>query len=176
MEFEPTAIPGVIIVKARPIADDRGLFARTYDVSAFAAAGLPTHWPQCNTSWNARKGTLRGMHFQAAPRPDPKLVRCTQGRIFDVVVDLRPQSPTWRRWIGVELSETNRNALAIPPGCAHGFLTLEDGCEVFYMMGETYLPELARGVRWNDSAFAIDWPISPISMSEKDANWPDYHR
>lgn len=174
MQFEATEISGVVVVKTTPMTDERGLFARTYDVTAFEAAGLPTHWPQCNTSWNARKGTLRGMHFQAAPRPDPKLVRCTRGRIFDVVVDLRPHSPTWRRWIGAELSEANRSAIAIPSGCAHGFLTLEDGCEVFYMMGEDYVPELASGVRWNDPAFGIAWPASPLTMSEKDANWPDY--
>jgi dTDP-4-dehydrorhamnose 3,5-epimerase len=154
--------------------DDRGLFARTFDIAEFASAGLPTQWPQANTSWNASKGTLRGMHFQTVPRPDPKLVRCTQGRLFDVVVDLRRDSPTFRRSIGAELSAKNRIALAIPAGCAHGFLTLEDNCEVLYMMGEVFVPELARGVRWNDPAFAIDWPSDPIVMSDKDANWPDF--
>jgi dTDP-4-dehydrorhamnose 3,5-epimerase len=150
------------------------VFARTYDAAAFAAAGLPTEWPQCNTSWNPRKGTLRGLHFQVAPRPDPKLVRCTRGRIFDVAVDLRPDSPTFRRWTSAELSEDNRVTLAIPAGCAHGFLTLEEGCEVFYMMGEVYVPELASGVRWNDPAFAIKWPAEPVTMSEKDMRWPDF--
>ncbi len=124
MEIRPTALPGVMLVRASPNEDERGLFARTYDSRSFAAAGLPIEWPQCNTSWNARKGTLRGLHFQAAPRPDAKLVRCTRGRIFDVVVDLRPHSPTFRRWTAAELSEANRDALAIPAGCAHGFLTL----------------------------------------------------
>lgn len=174
MDIRPTALPGVMIVNATVKTDERGLFARTYDNEAFSAASLPTDWPQCNTSWNARKGTLRGMHYQTAPRPDPKLIRCTRGRIFDVVVDLRTNSPTFRRWIGIELSETNRNALAIPAGCAHGFLTLEDNCEVFYMMGEAYVPELASGVRWNDRAFAIEWPAKPIAISERDANWPDF--
>jgi dTDP-4-dehydrorhamnose 3,5-epimerase len=174
MEILPTALPGVMIIKAEANKDERGLFARTYDVAQFAAGGLPTEWPQCNTSWNARKGTLRGMHFQSAPRPDPKFVRCTRGRVFDVAVDLRPSSPTFRRWTGAELSEANRDALTIPAGCAHGFLTLEDNCEVFYMMGEVYVPELASGVRWNDPAFAIEWPIEPITMSEKDASWPDF--
>jgi dTDP-4-dehydrorhamnose 3,5-epimerase len=164
-----------MIIKAETNKDERGLFARTYDVAQFAASGLPTEWPQCNTSWNARKGTLRGMHFQSAPRADSKLVRCTRGRVFDVAVDLRPGSPTFRRWTGAELSEANRDALAVPAGCAHGFLTLEDNCEVFYMMGEVYVPELASGVRWNDPAFAIEWPICPITMSEKDASWPDFH-
>jgi dTDP-4-dehydrorhamnose 3,5-epimerase len=174
MEIRPTALAGVMIVTAAVNEDTRGLFARTYDAAAFAAAGLPTEWPQCNTSWNARKGTLRGMHYQAAPRPDPKLVRCTRGRIFDVAVDLRPESPTFRRWTGTELSESNRDALAIPAGCAHGFLTLEDNCEVFYMMAEAYVPELARGIRWNDPAFAIAWPAHPAEMSEKDSSWSDF--
>lgn len=174
MEIHPTALAGVMIVAAAVNEDRRGLFARTFDAAAFSAAGLPTEWPQCNTSWNARKGTLRGMHFQAAPRPDPKLVRCTRGRIFDVAIDLRPKSPTFRRWTGTELSESNRDALAIPAGCAHGFLTLEDNCEVLYMMAEVYVPDLARGVRWNDPAFAIAWPVNPTEMSEKDAIWPDF--
>jgi dTDP-4-dehydrorhamnose 3,5-epimerase len=174
MKISPTALPGVMIVSATTNKDERGLFVRTYDAAAFAAAGLPTEWPQCNTSWNARKGTLRGLHFQAAPCPDPKLIRCTRGRIFDVAVDLRADSPTFRRWTGVELSEDNRDTLAIPAGCAHGFMTLEDGCEVFYMMGEVYVPELASGVRWNDPAFAIKWPAEPVTMSEKDMRWPDF--
>jgi dTDP-4-dehydrorhamnose 3,5-epimerase len=174
MDIRPTALPGVLIVTGTVNEDERGLFVRTYDAAAFAAAGLPTTWPQCNASWNARKGTLRGLHFQAVPQPDPKLVRCTRGRIFDVAVDLRRDSPTFRRWTGVELSDSNRQAMAIPAGCAHGFLTLEDGCEVFYMMGEVYVPDLARGVRWNDPAFAIAWPGKPIAMSERDASWPDF--
>lgn len=174
MNIRATAVNGVMIVDAVVNADERGLFARTYDADLFAAAGLPTEWPQCNTSWNASKGTLRGLHFQAPPHPDPKLVRCTRGRIFDVAVDLRPNSPTFRRWTAAELSEANRNAMAIPAGCAHGFLTLEDNCEVFYMMGEIYVPELARGLRWNDPAFAISWPAEPIAISDKDANWPDF--
>jgi dTDP-4-dehydrorhamnose 3,5-epimerase len=174
MNIRPTEIPGVMIVTPTVQRDDRGLFARTYDSSTFASAGLPAAWPQCNTSWNARKGTLRGLHFQRRPRPDPKLVRCTHGRIFDVVVDLRPSSPTFRRWTAAELCAENRNAMAIPEGCAHGFLTLEDDCEVFYMMAEVYVPELMSGVRWNDPAFAIAWPLDPVTMSAQDADWPDF--
>jgi len=174
MEFHKTELPGVVIVTVEPHPDERGLFARTFDAAEFAAAGLPSHWPQCNTSWNARKGTLRGMHFQAAPRPEPKLVRCTRGRIFDVAVDLRPDSPTFRRWTGTELSHELRNALFIPAGCAHGFLTLEDDCEVLYFMGESYVPDLARGVRWNDPAFGIAWPFEPVAMSERDASYADF--
>jgi dTDP-4-dehydrorhamnose 3,5-epimerase len=174
MNIRPTALVGVMVVSPTVNADERGLFARTYDAAAFAAAGLPTLWPQCNTSSNRRKGTLRGLHYQAEPRPDPKLVRCTRGRIFDVVVDLRTESASFRQWAGVELSEHTRDALAIPAGCAHGFLTLEDDCEVFYMMGEAYVPELARGVRWNDPAFAIHWPAQPAVIAERDASWPDF--
>jgi dTDP-4-dehydrorhamnose 3,5-epimerase len=174
IELHPTEVQGVMVVAPKASRDERGLFARTYDAATFAKAGLPTEWPQCNTSWNVRKGTLRGMHFQGQPHPDAKIVRCTRGRIFDVAVDLRPNSPTFRSWTGTELSDVNRHALAIPAGCAHGFLTLEDNCEVYYMMGETYVPELARGVRWNDRAFGITWPSEPIVMAEKDASWPDF--
>jgi len=174
MEFHPTAVAGAIIVDIEPHTDERGLFARTFDAADFAARGMPTAWPECNTSSNARRGTLRGMHFQTAPRPDPKLVRCTRGRIFDVAVDLRRESPTFRRWVAIELSHDRRNALFVPAGCAHGFLTLEDDCEVFYMVGDIYVPELARGVRWNDPAFAIGWPFDPVVMSKRDASCPDF--
>lgn len=174
MNIRPTALVGVMVVSPAINADERGLFVRTYDAAEFARAGLPTLWPQCNTSANRRKGTLRGLHYQAEPRPDPKLVRCTRGRIFDVVLDLRKNSASFGRWAGVELSEHNRDALAIPGGCAHGFLTLEDDCEVFYMMGEVYVAELARGVRWNDPAFAVRWPAEPNVIAERDANWPDF--
>ncbi len=174
MEFHPTALAGVTIVEAKPSTDGRGLFARTYDADLFAAAGLNTDWPQCNSSWNRRRGTLRGMHFQIEPRPEPKLVRCTQGKIYDVAVDLRPELRTFRRWIAVELSAERRNALFIPGGLAHGFLTLEDNCEVFYQMGDRYDADLARGVRWNDPAFAIKWPFEPIVMSDRDAGFPDF--
>lgn len=174
MHFETTDLPGVIIVHADVNKDERGSFGRIYDAAEFAAAGLPTNFPQCNVSVNASRGTLRGMHFQASPRPDPKLVRCTRGRIFDVAVDLRPQSVTYRRWLGTELTHSNQKALFIPQGCAHGLLTVEDDCEIFYMMGEIYAPELARGVRWNDAAFAIAWPFAPSVISERDASWPDF--
>lgn len=156
--------------------DDRGSFARTFDQAEFAAAGLPVTWPQCNTSANLARGTLRGMHFQAPPRPDPKLVRCTRGRVFDVALDLRPDSKTFRRWVAAELSHANRHALFLPSGCAHGFMTLEDDCEVLYMMGESHVPELARGVRWNDPEFGIAWPFEPVTMSARDATWPDFPR
>src|SRR5690242_19239447 len=124
-----------MLVEAAPHTDPRGLFARTYDRGAFAAAGLPTEWPQCNVSWNRERGTLRGMHFQRPPFAEPKLVRCTRGRVFDVAIDLWRDSPCFCRWVGVELGWDRYNALFVPAGCAHGFLTLEDDCEIFYMMG-----------------------------------------
>lgn len=176
MNLSPTRIPGVMLVEISPQSDARGLFARTYDAATFAEAGLPTNWPQCNTSWNAERGTLRGMHFQADPKAEPKLVRCTRGAIFDVAVDLRPGSPSYCGWVGAELTADNRKAFYIPPGCAHGFLTLEDGAEVFYQMGESYVPDLARGVRWDDPAFAIDWPFAPTVIGERDAAYPDFER
>ncbi len=176
MQFRATAIPGVVIVSASPQVDERGTFARTFDAAEFAAAGLPAAWPQCSTSSNHLQGTLRGLHFQASPRPDPKLVRCTLGCVFDVALDLRPQSATFCRWVGTELSRANRHALFIPAGCAHGFLTLEDDCELLYMIADSYVPELARGVRWNDPAFRIAWPFEPVMMSARDATWPDFVR
>jgi dTDP-4-dehydrorhamnose 3,5-epimerase len=176
MKIEATALPGVMLVSIEPHADERGLFARTYDAEKFAAAGLPATWPQCNLSWNRQRGTLRGMHYQQAPFEEPKLVRCTAGRVFDVAVDLRRGSPSYCRWVGVELSRNRRNALFIPAGCAHGFLTLEDDSELFYMMGEAFQPETAAGVRWNDPAFGIAWPMAPITMAERDAAWPDFAR
>jgi dTDP-4-dehydrorhamnose 3,5-epimerase len=174
IEFRPTGIEGAKLIVPAANSDERGLFARTYDAAAFVEAGLLTEWVQCNTSWNKLKGTLRGMHFQAHPRADAKIVRCTRGRIFDVAVDLRPNSTTYCRWASAELTEENRVSFAIPAGCAHGFLTLEDGCEVYYMMGESYVPELARGVRWNDPAFGIRWPAEPVVVAARDSAWSDF--
>jgi dTDP-4-dehydrorhamnose 3,5-epimerase len=174
MKIEPTVLPGVMLVAIEPHSDPRGMFARTFDGAAFAAAGLTATWPQCNISWTRQRGTLRGMHFQHPPFEEPKLVRCTRGRIFDVAIDLRRESPTFCCWIGIELSHERRNALFIPAGCAHGFLTLEDDCEVFYMMGEIFAPEAAAGVRWNDPTFGVAWPSEPATMSERDASWPDF--
>jgi dTDP-4-dehydrorhamnose 3,5-epimerase len=176
MRIERTALPGVMVVEVEPHSDLRGLFTRTFDAETFAAAGLTTDWPQCNTSWNQQRGTLRGMHLQRPPFEEPKLVRCTHGRVFDVAIDLRRDSPSFCRWIGVELSQEHRNALFIPAGCAHGFLTLEDDCEVFYMMGQVFVQNAATGVRWNDPGFGIAWPFAPINISGRDASWPDFVR
>lgn len=174
MTFEELDIPGVWRVDLEPRVDERGFFARSFCDEAFAARGLATCFPQCNLSFNHRAGTLRGMHYQAAPVEEPKLVRCVRGRVWDVVLDLRPASPTFRAWRGIELSADNRLALYVPPGVAHGFLTLEDESEVFYQMGERYHPEASRGVRHDDPAFQIAWPESVRLISERDAAFPDW--
>ena len=174
MRFSATALPDVLLIEVAAQSDERGLFARTFAAALFAAHGLPTLWPQCNASFNHRRGTLRGLHYQAEPHPEPKLVRCTRGRVFDVAVGLRPASPDFCRWVGAELSADRRTALYIPPGFAHGFLTLEDESEVFYQMGASYVPEAARGVRWNDPAFAVAWPFEPAVISARDAALPDF--
>jgi len=174
MQLKSTPIPGLIEVQATLYEDERGVFARTYDEELFSHADLPTSWPQCNTSWNNRRGTLRGMHWQAAPKEEFKLVRCTAGRVYDVAVDLRRESPTYLNWFGLELSASWRNALFIPAGFAHGFLTLSDNSEVYYQMGAAYDSALRRGARWNDPLFAIAWPFEPAVISERDAGFPDY--
>jgi dTDP-4-dehydrorhamnose 3,5-epimerase len=147
MQFLPTALPGVFVVEVEPKADDRGLFARTFCRDEFAAKGLCTEWVQCSVSFNARAGTLRGMHWQAAPNEEVKLVRCTAGAAFDVVADLRPDSATYRKWVAVEITAANRRAVYIPGGCAHGFQTLVDGTELFYQMSSFYVPAAACGAR-----------------------------
>ena len=174
MTFEPTAIPGVVVVRPEPFADERGHFARTWDGEAFAAHGLSPVVAQCSASFNEKSGTLRGMHYQAAPHAEAKLVRCTRGRVFDVALDLRPDSPTFKRWFGVELSAESGAALYVPEGCAHGFLTLEDASEVFYMISAPYAPEAARGVRWDDPAFGIEWPARVRAIKDRDAAYPDF--
>lgn len=176
MRIEPTTLPGVMLVLLEPDADERGSFARTFDAALFAAAGMPTHWPQCNISRTRCRGTLRGMHFQRPPFEEPKLVRCTSGRVYDVAIDLRRDSPAFCRWVGIELGSATGSALFIPAGCAHGFLTLEDDSDVFYMMGEMFHPESANGVRWNDPTFAVDWPFPPVTVAPRDATWPDFVR
>lgn len=173
MNFVALPLKGAVLVEIEPRVDERGLFARTYCEHEFAAHGLPSSFVQCNTSFNASRGILRGLHFQAEPRPEAKLVRCTRGAIFDVVVDLRPGSSTYRKWYGAELTADNRKALFIPAGFAHGFQTLEDNCEVFYQMTEFYDAGLARGVRWNDPSLGINWPILPPITSDRDARYPD---
>jgi dTDP-4-dehydrorhamnose 3,5-epimerase len=175
VKFSEAGLPGAWLIDLERHEDERGHFARTFDRDELAARGMEAAVVQCSTSFNARAGTLRGLHYQAAPHGETKLVRCTRGAIYDVVVDLRPDSAAHRQWIGVELSAENGRALYIPIGCAHGFQTLEDGSEVLYMMGHAYVPEAARGVRFDDPAFGIEWPsASERIVSERDATYPDY--
>ena len=172
MKFRPTPLAGAFVVEPERIEDERGFFARSFCESEFRARGLNPAVAQCNLSWNRRKGTLRGLHFQAKPHEEAKLVRCTRGAIWDVLVDLRDGSPTKLRWHAVELSADNRLGLYIPEGFAHGFQTLQDDSEVLYQMAESYHPELARGVLWNDPRLAIAWPLAEPILSERDRSYP----
>jgi dTDP-4-dehydrorhamnose 3,5-epimerase len=174
MIFQQTGLKGAYIVDPERIEDDRGFFARAWCRREFAEHGLSTDLAQCNISFNRRKGTLRGMHFQTTPRAEARVVRCTAGAIYDVIVDLRPDSDTFKQWIGVELTAESRRLLYIPEGLAHGFLTLSDNVEVFYQMSEFYSAEHARGVRWNDPAFGIEWPGEVVVISERDRGYPDF--
>jgi dTDP-4-dehydrorhamnose 3,5-epimerase len=175
MKSTETNIKGVFVIELEEKKDDRGFFARSYDEAEFESHGLPLHIVQTNISFNAKKGTLRGMHYQAAPHEELKLVRCTRGSIYDVVVDLRPESPTHKQWVSVELTSDNRLALYIPKGCAHGFQTLEDNSEIHYLMGEYFREGSARAVRYDDPAFAIQWPdIKERIISKKDSSYPDW--
>jgi len=174
MILHETKLPGVFEIRLEPAADDRGFFARSWCRREFETHGLNPKVVQCNVSFNVKKGTLRGIHYQAAPHPEAKVVRCTKGAIYDVAVDLRPQSPTLRMWVGVLLTAANRHMLYVPEGCGHGFLTLEDETEVFYQMSEFYYPELARGVRWDDPAFQIVWPDRVGVISERDRTYPNF--
>ncbi|HEX4345076.1 MAG TPA: dTDP-4-dehydrorhamnose 3,5-epimerase [Solirubrobacteraceae bacterium] len=176
MRLVATPLGGAYVVELDLLGDERGWFARTYDEALFAEHGLEPVGVQCNSSFNAARDTLRGLHLQAAPHGDAKLVRCVRGAIWDVGVDLRPSSPTYLRWHGVELTADNRRSYYLPAGLAHGFQTLTDDSEVQYLMGSIYEPDSARGVRWDDPAFAIDWPAAQGEriMSERDASYADY--
>ena len=175
MIFTPTKLSGAFLIDLKRHQDERGFFARAWCRDEMAGQGLDSHLVQCNLSFNHQRGTLRGMHFQASPHEEIKLVRCTRGAIYDVIVDLRPDSSSYCQWSAFELSEDNRRALYVPGGFAHGFQTLAANTEVFYQMSQAYHPESARGVRWNDPAFAIDWPIlPPVQISARDANYPDF--
>jgi dTDP-4-dehydrorhamnose 3,5-epimerase len=174
MRFSATGLPGVVVVDVEPRTDERGAFARLHCPEEFAAAGHPFVPAQTSFSRNPRALTLRGMHHQPAPHAEVKLVRCVRGRIFDVAVDLRPESPAHRRWTGVELSAENARALLVPEGVAHGFLTLEPDSDVIYQISPAYQPGHEAGVRWDDPAFAIAWPATPALISPRDAAYPDY--
>ena len=174
MIFLPTDLPGAFIVELDRREDDRGFFARTWCQREFEDAGLNPTLVQSSVSFSPRRGTLRGMHWQAAPNSETKLVRCTRGAIWDVIIDLRPESPMYTQHFGVELSEDSGRALYIPEGMAHGFVTLADNCEVFYQMSDYHVPAAARGVRWNDPAFEIDWPVTNPILHPRDAAYPDF--
>ena len=174
MRFAPTPLAGAFLIDSDANADERGSFYRTFCREEFESNGLPGNFVQMSLSRNLLRGTLRGMHYQAVPRPEQKVVRCVRGAAYDVVVDLRKDSPTFCRWFGVELSETNHAALFVPEGFAHGFLTLSDDTDILYQMTEFYVPELAAGVRWNDPAFGIAWPFEPLTLSARDCAFADF--
>jgi dTDP-4-dehydrorhamnose 3,5-epimerase len=177
MNLRATPLAGAHVVELEPLRDERGWFARTFDAAAFADAGLDGRVSQCNSSFNERAGTLRGLHYQADPHGEAKLVRCVRGRVYDVIVDLRRGSVTYCRWFGIELREDGIDSLFVPAGFAHGFQTLEHASEVLYQMSHHYVPEAARGVRWDDPAFGIRWPEPPAAgrtLSSRDATYPNH--
>jgi dTDP-4-dehydrorhamnose 3,5-epimerase len=174
MIFTATGVEGVWVIEPERHEDERGFFARTWDAVEFQSRGLSADLSQCSVSYNCRRGTLRGLHYQEAPHAEVKLVRCTAGAIFDVAVDLRPDSPSFTRWFGAELTAENRTALYVPEGCAHGFLTLTDGAEVTYQISTPYVPNAGRGVRFDDPAFGVDWPGDVVVVNERDRSYPDF--
>jgi dTDP-4-dehydrorhamnose 3,5-epimerase len=175
MNIRETPVEGAYVLEVERLEDERGFFARAWDLERLETWGMGMTMVQANIGFSTRKGTLRGLHFQRVPHQEAKLVRCTMGTIFDVVLDLRPDSPTFTQWSGVRLSAEERNMVFVPQGCAHGYLTLEDSTEVFYPVSQRYAAEAEGGVRWNDPAFGIDWPLSEgLIISEKDRSWPDF--
>jgi dTDP-4-dehydrorhamnose 3,5-epimerase len=167
-------LKGAYVIELEKRADERGFFARTFCEREFTAHGLKTHFVQCNISFNKWKGTLRGMHFQAAPFEEAKVIRCNRGAIFDAIIDLRPESPTFKQYVTAELSAENGKMFYVPEGFAHGFQTLENDTEIFYQMSQFYSPEHGRGVRWNDPAFGIKWPEGERIIIERDRTYPDF--
>ena len=174
MLIEPTSLSGAHVLRLEPNVDERGFFARSWCAHELEQQGLVARVTQANISFSESSGTLRGMHFQSPPFEEVKIVRCTKGAIFDVIVDIRPMSSTYRQWFGVELNEINRNSLYVPKGFAHGFITLQDNTEVTYLMSDFYVPGFDRGYRHDDPAFAIKWPLPVRNLSDKDRNWPDF--
>jgi len=173
MKFHETSLSGVYLIEPELLEDERGFFARSFCTQEFEKNRLISEWVQCNISFNKKKGTLRGMHYQISPYEEGKLVRCTMGSIFDVIIDLRPNSQTYKQHTAFELTASNRLTLFIPPGLAHGFQTLENNTEVFYHMSKSYHPASARGIRWNDPSFSINWPLEEKIISPKDQIYPD---
>lgn len=173
MIFKETKLKGAYIIELEPLEDERGFFARTYCQKKFKKNGINIKIVQCNVSYNRKRGTLRGMHYQKAPHEEAKLISCLRGAIYDVIIDLRSDSPTYCQWFAIELSSNNYRILYVPEGFAHGFQTLDDDTVIFYQMSESYYPECAMGVRWDDKTFGIKWPrITSRIISEKDLNYP----
>lgn len=174
MRFVSLPLVGAFVIELDPICDERGFFARAFSTDEFAQHGLVHTFVQSGIAFNPRSGTLRGMHYQAAPHGEVKLIRCTAGSVYDVILDLRPESPTFLRWASVELSAVNRRTLYVPEGFAHGYVTLSDGAELLYQMSVAHHAASARGVRWNDPAFGIEWPVEPSVISTRDASYADF--
>lgn len=174
MKFTPLSLKDAYLIQPNFIEDNRGFFARSFCTQEFKNHGLNPHLEQCNISYNYKMGTMRGMHYQIGDKSEDKVVRCTMGKIYDIIIDLRLSSETYRHWVGLELSAQNRLMLYIPQGFAHGFQTLEDDTEVFYQMTESFSPEHARGIRWNDPSFNLQWPYDPTVISAKDQQYPDF--
>jgi dTDP-4-dehydrorhamnose 3,5-epimerase len=174
MNFQPLSLAGSCLIEPEALTDERGFLARTFCSRAFAENGLNDNLRQCSISFNSIKHTLRGMHYQLPPHEEAKLVRCTQGAAFHVIVDLRDDSKTYLEWTSVELNSDSRHLLYVPEGMAHGFITLADSTEIFYQMSEYYSPENAAGVRWDDPAFSVAWPVDPAIISDRDSSFADY--
>jgi dTDP-4-dehydrorhamnose 3,5-epimerase len=174
MRFHETPLNGAYLIELERRGDDRGFFARFFCEKEFAAAGAETRFVQINNSLSARKGTLRGMHYQLAPSAEVKVVRCLKGSLYDVIADLRPDSPTFGQWFGAELNSENRLMMYVPRGCAHGLLTLADDTEALYLVSDPYAPDRERGMRFDDPWLGIEWPIAPVEISPKDRAWPDF--
>ena len=174
MKFHPTTLKDAVLINLERRGDDRGFFARTFCADEFAANALPTEFVQQNMSYSATKGTIRGMHFQRAPHAEDKLIRCLRGAIVDIILDLRPDSPTYKQWEAFELNDENKRQLLVPKGFAHGFQTVSDHVEVTYLVSSRYNGTAEGGVRWNDPAFGITWPLAPTEMSDKDKQWADF--
>lgn len=176
MKFSETAITGCFLIELEPRSDERGFFSRMYCADEFRCYGLDPHIAQINTALTIKTGTVRGMHFQIAPHADTKLLRCLNGAVYDVCVDLRPDSPSYCQWVSVELTAGNRHMLFLPAGTAHGYQTLTDNAEIMYTTNRKYAPESATGVRYNDPAFGVQWPLAVTEISDADRNWPDFRK
>lgn len=174
MKYTETPIGGLFLIDLEPVEDERGFFARTFCEEEFRRRGLESHFTQCSIAFSRRKGALRGMHYQRDPHAEVKLVRCTRGGVYDVAIDLRPDSPTLGQWFAAELTAMNRRMLYVPTGLAHGYQTLEDETEISYQMSAPYHPEAAAGVRWNDPAFGVSWPLDVTVIAQRDNSYPDF--